>query len=354
MSFSADSYLVTSVLPQPNYTSGVYSKFYIVLHDIECPPGPEWAESLGGPNYLQNPAEQHSVHYVVDSDSVVQGRKETDWAWGCGSPGSKHGIHIEQAGYASFSRAQWLGSSDSVNSTYLRPNGARVTFTAQDAADMAAQMNLLAKLMADIIKRHGMTAEWAVASEAQAMVNGDSGINKQLSHARVTDWIGGTVHTDPGESYPYDVLMAKIKAVLAGGNPASSSPAAPASTPTPTPVPAPQEDELSAQDVKEIKAAVTAAVTAIPGQVAAQVAKAVEASAVKHAPVVTFLSVGGGIGEFNGNRFDPKWRGFTSKAAYNARVAELGVLGYKIYVVPGKFKDAKAVLAAGYGKQVTV
>lgn len=345
-SFSADSHLVSKVLPQPNYTAGVYAKYYIVLHDIECPPGPEWAESLGGPNYLQNPAEQHSVHYVVDSDSIIQGRKETDWAWGCGSPGSKHGIHIEQAGYASFSRDQWLGNAASVNTSYLRPNGARVTFTAQDAKDMAAQMNLLARLMADIIQRNGMRAEWASASEAQAMVNGNSGINKQLSHARVTSWIGGTQHTDPGEHYPYDVLISKIEAVLNGGSVSSPTVSTPAK---PAPAPVPQEDELSAQDVKEIKDAVTAAVAGVT----AQVAKVVEATAVKHAPVVTFLTVGKGIGEFNGDRFNPKWRGF-SAASYKARVAELAVLGAKIYMHPTKFASAKAVEAAGFGKQVRV
>jgi hypothetical protein len=213
VAFSPDSNLVGQVLPQPNYTAGPVSKSYIVLHDIECPPGSGWAESLGGPNYLQNPAEQHSVHYIVDADSVVQGRPESDWAWGCGTPGSKHGIQIEQAGYASFSRGQWLGTA--AGSTYTRPNGQRSDYTEQDGRDMAAQLELLAKLIADICKRYNWSPTWASDSEIRAAANG-ADLGKLSYHAQITRAVGGTVHTDPGENYPFDVLAAKAAGYLSG------------------------------------------------------------------------------------------------------------------------------------------
>lgn len=213
VSFSPDSSFVSQVLPQPNYTAGPVSKSYVVLHDIECPPGSGWAESLGGPNYLQNPAEQHSVHYIVDADSVVQGRPESDWAWGCGTPGSKHGIQIEQAGYASFTRAQWLGTA--AGSTYTRPNGQQASYSEQDGRDMASQLDLLAKLIADICKRYGWTPEWATDAEIRAAANG-APLGKLSYHAQITRAVGGTVHTDPGDNYPFDVLAAKAAAYLAG------------------------------------------------------------------------------------------------------------------------------------------
>lgn len=216
MTFPADSYLVSSVLPEPNH-SGYSTKDYVVVHDIECPPGPDWAESLGGPNYLQDPSEQHSVHYVVDSNSVIQGLPESLWAWGTGCPGSAHGIHIEQAGYASFNRDQWLGSSSVIGSEYTRPNRDIVTYTATDASSMSSQIDLLARLIADIHKRNGWTnIGWMSDSEVQSASQGNSTTNHMTTHLQITNSVGGTVHTDPGPNYPKDALVAKVQAYYGG------------------------------------------------------------------------------------------------------------------------------------------
>jgi hypothetical protein len=235
MSFTPDSSLVSVVLEEPNH-SGVSPKSYIVVHDIECPPGSDWAESLGGPNYLQNPAEQSSVNYIVDADSIVQGLPENVWAWGCGTPGSSHGIHIEQAGYASLSRSQWLGEASAAGSTYERPDGSHPEFTTQDAKDMASQMELLAKLMADIIKRHGWSATWMTNDDVIRVArNGGTAPNNVTTHVQITDSVGGTVHTDPGPNYPKDVLISKVASYLSGVTP---KPPVPPTPPTP-----PQEDD---------------------------------------------------------------------------------------------------------------
>lgn len=222
----ADSALVGAVLEQPNYTSGSYTKFGICLHDIECPPGKKWAESLGGPDYLQNPAEQHSVQYVVDADSIVQGVPEAAWAWHCGSPGSRPTIAIEQCGYSTFTRAQWLGDRSAIGSTYRRPNGAVVTYTAQDAADMASQLELVAKLIADIAKRRGFQIRFITAASTVAYGQTTGCVR----HLDITNSVGGTVHTDPGDNYPLDVLTAKAIAYRDGGT-TPSKPDAKPSTP---------------------------------------------------------------------------------------------------------------------------
>lgn len=224
----ADSPLVGTVLEAANYTSVAVSKGYICLHDIESPPGKRWAEALGGPDYFQNPATKASVAYIVDADSVVQTAPEDRWTWSTGSPGSKHGIHIEQAGYASFSRSQWLGLPDAINTSYTRPNGARATFTAQDAADMASQFQLLARLMGDICKRHGWDPIAAIRPELVREVQG-ANLGRHVRHRDITEWVGGTTHTDPGPYYPWLELLARVGQYLGG------SPAPKPSTTTPTP-----------------------------------------------------------------------------------------------------------------------
>lgn len=205
----ADTTLPCLVLEAANYTDRVVSKGYFCLHSIESPPGKSWAEALGGPAYFQNPATQASVHYIVDGDSVVQTAPETKHTWSTGSPGSKHGIHIEQAGYAAFSRAQWMGDSSAVGSSYTRPSGARVTYTAQDAADMAAQFQLVALLLADICRRHRWGPVAASRTELIRETQGED-LGRHVRHRDITEWVGGTTHTDPGPDYPWPDLLTQI------------------------------------------------------------------------------------------------------------------------------------------------
>ncbi len=233
MSFNADSPLVTVVLEEPNH-SGYSDKDYIVVHDIECPPGQGWAQSLGGPNYLQNPNEQASVHYIVDATQIVQGLPESLWAWGTGSPGSEHGIHIEQAGYASFTRDQWLGSAAAIGSQYSRPNGTVVTYTAQDATDMGTQLTLYAHLIADIHQRHGWgSPNWMGDAELISATQGNATANHVTMHRQITADVGGTVHSDPGPDYPTDVLILQAQTIYGGGS-QNPTPATPAPAPAPT------------------------------------------------------------------------------------------------------------------------
>lgn len=222
----ADSSLVSSVKLSPSNSGTGYSKTFGVLHDIECPPGASWAESLGGPSYMQNPANKVSVQYIVDADSVVQTGTESTWCWGAGPYANRRSIQIEQAGYASFTKAQWLGSSSAIGSTYTRPNGAVVTYTAADAASMASQFKLLARLIADISKRHGWSCERASDSELHRASSGEN-IGKWVRHADVSRVLGGTGHTDPGPNYPFDELMAAARG--------ESVPSNPPVTPTPAP-----------------------------------------------------------------------------------------------------------------------
>ncbi len=234
--------LCTAIIPVPdNHHSGPSDKASIRQHDIECPPGKGWARALAS-SYMQNPATQASIHYIVDAGDIVGTLDEIYWAWGSGSPSSQHGLHIEQAGYASFSRAQWLGDKSAIGTTYIRPSGQVVTYTAQDAADMAAQMELLAKLRADICTRYGWQPEEATDEQIRLECNGVN-TGKHYTHRRATDIVGGTTHRDPGSEYPIDVLNSKTKGYM--GN-----------QPTPTP----EEDWLDMATKEEVQALVAQAI----------------------------------------------------------------------------------------------
>lgn len=230
------SYLTTAVIPVPdNHHSGPSSKCYPFLHDIECPPGSNWARSLAA-SYMQNPATQASIHYIVDAKDTVCTLEEEYWAWGSGSPSSQHGIHVEQAGYASFTEDQWLGRDAAVGTTYQRPSGVTATYSAQDAKDMAAQYLRVVALFADICTRYGWKPlEASNQAQLEQMVGG-ANLGKGVRHRDASEWVGGTHHTDPGE-YPWAKFIADVNTKM--GN-----------KPTPTP-----EDEVTDDDIKKIAAA---------------------------------------------------------------------------------------------------
>lgn len=234
-----DSSLATAELISPSNSGRGYNKTFGVIHDIESPPGPEWAESLGGPNYMQNPANKVSVQYVTDSDTVVQTGWEDAWCWGAGPYANKRAIQIEQAGYASFTEAQWLGDASAVGSTYVRPDGTTRTYTAQDAADMAAQLELLAHLVADISKRHGWRTVVLTADELRAASNNTDVGGGWVEHRDVSNILGGTGHHDAGEGYPIQRLMDRATQINQGISP--------------TPLP---EDPVNQQDIDNIADAV--------------------------------------------------------------------------------------------------
>ena len=225
MSFAPDSSRVDVVLAQPNHSGEVGKPCAFGLHDIECPPGDQY-RSLAGPDYLQNPAEQHSVQYVRIGKWRAQGVPESEWAWGMGTPASKHTTHEEQAGYASFSRSQWLGTPDAVGTTYTRPNGLTVVFTAADAQFMADQFEGVAGDYADWCKRNGYTPKLGTMDELARTCNGEQ-LGILFTHAMASRLPNTTtVHTDPGPSYPLDRLIVRATQIF-NGDTAPSKPSTP-------------------------------------------------------------------------------------------------------------------------------
>jgi N-acetyl-anhydromuramyl-L-alanine amidase AmpD len=190
----------------------------IVIHSIECPLGSGWAYSLAV-NWMQHA--DVSVHYIVDPSQVVQCLDEALIAWGAGTVNSA-AIHIEQSGYARYSRAEWT------------------------APDGLAQIQRLGSLVADIASRHDIPVRWLTDDQLKAAFNG-AGPGGMATHSDCTRVIGGTTHTDPGPDYPRDLLLR-----AATGSHAEA------------PIPTPPEADmpLSADDLAKIKGVVDASVDA--------------------------------------------------------------------------------------------
>jgi len=207
----ADSSLVTYEYYGPAFAHGGEqpSINIHVVHDVEAPIQVGMARSLIGPNYFGkggDPGKPVSIHYLVGPDDICQGTPEHIIAWqvGTGNPGT---LGTEQLGYASMTRNQWLTQAHD-------------------------QLVNLAKLMADISRRHPLIQlRWLTDDELVFAWHNKSTPGGHTTHAQMTRVGLGTTHTDPGDGWPADYVMA-----LAQGN-------------TPTPPTPPTEDDMQTYNV---------------------------------------------------------------------------------------------------------
>lgn len=204
--------------PSPNYDSpGGKRSQLIVVHDVEAPLAQSYADSLAGPAWFGSTKAQTSAHYLVGPSYAIQMVAEEDRAWHCGPAGNIISIGIEQTGYAAYSRADWT------------------------TRDGLQQINTLAALMSDIAQRHGgsRSPQRATNTQIQTYAAGGSlpGGVAWCTHHQITQALGGTTHTDPDPSYPYDLLQAALDTLGA-----STAPRPPVNeAPNPTP---PEEDDM--------------------------------------------------------------------------------------------------------------
>jgi hypothetical protein len=174
----------------------------LVLHSAECPLAGGYAQSLtawantplsaGGP--------VASWHRFIDPIARVR-MIEDDYAAWHASEANPKSIGWEQAGYARFSRADWL-----------TPNG-------------LIQMESLAYDMAEVAIRDGIPTVWLSTDQVTAITTYGDNTTKGFCFHRQID---PETRTDPGNGYPADLLMEKIRsyvAALSGGTitPQSSS-----------------------------------------------------------------------------------------------------------------------------------
>lgn len=156
-----------------------------VLHSAECPLQIGFARSLttwaavplsqGGPEAGWQRFVDPSVRLRFIPDELA--------AWHA-SEANPLSIGWEQAGYARFTRAEWT-----------TPLG-------------LVQLDNLAYDMAEVGIRDGLDARWLSTAEVRAVLDqGNRSIKGFCTHRQIDP----ESRTDPGDGYPYDLLMTRIR-----------------------------------------------------------------------------------------------------------------------------------------------
>ena len=152
----------------------------IVLHSAEIPEKGSSAENIA--RYFATTDRKVSAHYCVDPDSIVQSVQTRDVAYA--APGANHnGVHLELAGYARQTRAEW---QDKASHAIL-----------ENAAALCARV-LLPKFEIPALYR-GQPADLK------------AGVPGITTHARVSAAFKRSTHTDPGPGFPITAFLRLVR-----------------------------------------------------------------------------------------------------------------------------------------------
>lgn len=196
MKLGASSFPSVNGFVPARWGGGSQTPRFGVLHDAETPLANGYAYSIA--RMFSTTATQKSAHFMVGPEAAYQLRDSNLLAWHCGN-GNRYSIGVEQAGYAAFSRDQWLSAAG------------------------VSQMNRVAALIRDIKNAHGIGMYWMTDQQLLDSYNGRM-VGGWATHHQCARVLKGTTHTDPDPNYPYTQLMNTAN----GG-----------STPAPAPQPVP-------------------------------------------------------------------------------------------------------------------
>ena len=172
----------------------------IVLHSTDPPGSPE-PTARSTANWFAQPIPlpkgPYSAHVVVGPDGCYRTLPDALRAYGAGEPANLHGLHVEQAGHSTWSRAEWLAHKGTISAA------------AGQVAAWSAQYDIPLRFLyaADL-----RALDAAGYPEGHGGVTTHAEISKAFPHA--------SNHEDPGPGYPLDVFFE-----LAGGtfNPGSEA-----------------------------------------------------------------------------------------------------------------------------------
>jgi hypothetical protein len=155
---------------------------WIVMHSMEAAEKPSTAEAVA--NWFAGKSgdpPRASAHYNIDCDSIVRSVPEHAVAWQ--APGAnRYGIGLEHAGYARQSKAEWLDEYSE------------------------SMLSLSARLAAGITERWSVPVRYV---DEKGLLRGESGIT---THQDVTQAFKKGSHWDPGNHFPMDWYIERVKA----------------------------------------------------------------------------------------------------------------------------------------------
>lgn len=157
-------------------SSGTRKLATIELGVVHCTQGPT---AKGAAAWFANTRSRGSAHVVADAVECYRTLPASVIPWG--APGvNVNGWHLELAGYAQWSRAEWLRHRGTLERGAYK--------LAQNGAGRFPMRFLTDRELAAVLKR-------------------SSGRRRGIvSHRQVSRVFGGT-HTDPGAHFPWDVFM---------------------------------------------------------------------------------------------------------------------------------------------------
>lgn len=169
-----------SFLPAYHLSGGIDPRpaEIIVMHSMECPAEDRrvtnWVRSLATPqgsryfaHYYTGPGVTYRVAELGRTVPHVGGGNRVRGRWTLG---------VEQAGYARYSRQEWIDSG---------------------------ALNTAGPLVAALVAAGHGANRWLTPAELA-----QPGIRGVTSHNNMRVAFGGTSHTDPGDNYPHELLLA--------------------------------------------------------------------------------------------------------------------------------------------------
>jgi hypothetical protein len=161
-----------------------FRPMWIVLHCTDGAEGPAKAED-GAAELASIPetGRKRSIHWIVDSNSIVQCVPTTCEAWHAGRTANMLGEGIELCGRASQTREEWM-----------------------DATSLP-MLALAARLVRSRADAWGIPLRFVSATQLRARLPGIT------THAEITRaFPAETTHTDPGAGFPLADFLAAVQA----------------------------------------------------------------------------------------------------------------------------------------------
>ena len=154
---------------------------WLVLHDTEG----STAESAA--SWFQNPASQGAAHFCIDANHCFRTCDPTRIAYAAFPPGNERGLHFEQAGFASWTRTEWL----TLGRGTIERTAYRVAFWA---------------------KALKIPLQWLTDAQVKGETWRGVTTHRQLTRCFPCP---ECTHTDPGPNYPTDVFMRQARSYFA-------------------------------------------------------------------------------------------------------------------------------------------